>query len=100
MVWPLRYSRIVEQGKCASGSSSGLGCGAVAVLIPMFMFSLVQSFVSRNPGIVSFISIGSVPMVPCEAYRPVANFSMHHCPHCEAYHVFFYPLRYVQSRVP
>src|SRR5580700_240 len=30
MVWPLRYSTIVEHGKCAKGSSSDL-CGAYAV---------------------------------------------------------------------
>src|SRR5580704_4356882 len=30
MVWPLRYSTIVEHGKCARGSSSDL-CGAYAV---------------------------------------------------------------------
>src|SRR6476646_11662015 len=36
MIWPLRYSTMVEQGKCANGSSSGFGVAKVldAILSP------------------------------------------------------------------
>src|SRR5215471_20925012 len=36
MIWPLRYSTMVEQGKCANGSSSGFGVAKVldAIMSP------------------------------------------------------------------
>src|SRR5262245_49775959 len=33
MIWPLRYSTIVEHGRCAKGSSSGFGVAKVLVAI-------------------------------------------------------------------
>src|SRR5690242_12631763 len=36
MIWPLRYSTMVEHGKCANGSSSGFGVAKVldAIMSP------------------------------------------------------------------
>src|ERR1700722_16461906 len=58
MVWPLRYSTMVEHGKCASGSSSDL-CGAYAVGLD----AIVSSKDVEHPGVYRAAQVSLIVLI-------------------------------------
>src|ERR1035437_282492 len=86
MIWPLRYSAMLEHGKCASGSSSGF-CGANAMeldaigLLQRLYFSdscYLGPQVSLTVSILRTLKTGLVP------FGTDVPFTVTLCPRCLA----------------